>query len=268
MYSYKRYGFIIFSLFFSAISVLQAAGTLPPRGEADTVERSNWCKAKYDNCMKDAKDACLSGKTIDDAVLDCEVSEGLSCRNSFGSTSNCKTRPLVMNDSIVVKPASGQQVLGTPGSGATNNPQLITPVINSKQNPTVSIVAPVKDTSNPAVNNNVHNKKDTKKDAEKKKIDKKTDEKVDKNDKGGFKNCGKATVGFWECFKGGKKYYCTGKGTGCVIVRATTKPPIIEKQNTGNRVYTPTTSPKPLEETSQGWKDNKGNSDKAKTAVK
>lgn len=267
MYSYKRYGFIIFSLFFSAISVLQAADeALPPRGGADSDERVDWCKAKYDRCLQSVQDEC--GGAFSNTLSDCQISEGLTCRKSFGDLSDCKTRPLVMNDSIVVKPASGQQVLETPRSGsATNNPQLITPVINSNQNPTVSIIAPVKDISSPAVNN-VHNKKDTKKDAKKKKIDKKTDEKVDKNDKDGFKNCGKATVGFWECFKGGKKYYCTGKGTGCVIVRATTKPPIIEKQNTGNRVYTPATSPKPLEESPQGWTDNKGNTDKAKTVVK
>jgi hypothetical protein len=32
--------------------------------------------------------------------------------------------------------------------------------------------------------------------------------------------CEKVTIGFWECTKDGKKYYCTGKATNCELAKA------------------------------------------------
>ena len=57
--------------------------------------------------------------------------------------------------------------------------------------------------------------------------------------------CEKVVAGYWECTKDGKKYFCTGDGTGCVIKNENSpNNSRIQISQTDNKVHASKTSPK------------------------
>jgi len=103
------------------------------KGKAGTVTRSTWCEIKLSSCIGDANSTCdetWPGTSVQDTNGRslCKSSEVATCKNSYGSTSDCMTRDLVSRDSILIKTAGDQKVIEVPGTstptgaGATIKP--------------------------------------------------------------------------------------------------------------------------------------------------
>jgi len=108
---YFKFSFICCLLFsMLAVSQVYAAG----KGHAGTPVRAAWCKAKYNKCVEDAESDCddLGGVKRSE----CLSSEVITCKNAYGSTSDCYTRDLVGRNSNKPRAVGGQKVYRAPVS--------------------------------------------------------------------------------------------------------------------------------------------------------
>jgi len=99
---------------FLAVSQLQAAR----KGRPGSMDRSEWCKSKLDSCVSDANDDCDETYSGDTDLALCKSSEVNSCKNTYGSTSDCMSRDRVSTGSRKANAPAGQKAITTPESSS------------------------------------------------------------------------------------------------------------------------------------------------------
>ncbi|AOW12778.1 hypothetical protein LPB72_17405 [Hydrogenophaga crassostreae] len=105
----------ILTFAFLAGSQVHAAQKGTPQSQA----RSDWCKSKMDSCVSDANDDCddtYSSGTTNSAL--CKSSEVNTCKNAYGSTSDCMSRDRVSTGSRKAQAPAGQKAIEAPEGGS------------------------------------------------------------------------------------------------------------------------------------------------------
>jgi hypothetical protein len=95
---------------FVAVSQAQAAR----KGRPGSMERTEWCKSKLDSCVSDANDDCDDTYSGDTDLALCKSSEVNSCKNTYGSTSDCMSRDRVSTGSRKAEAPAGQKAITAP----------------------------------------------------------------------------------------------------------------------------------------------------------
>jgi len=105
----KKY-FYLYSIILSVFMFTQIHAA--PKGTPGSQVRTTYCKSKLDSCIKSANEDCEDTYYSGSSELSlCTASEVTSCKNSYGSTSDCLTRDRTTRKSRKAKTNSSTQVV-------------------------------------------------------------------------------------------------------------------------------------------------------------
>lgn len=86
---------MIFSLIVCVVSISNTNAAI--KGPPDSADRKTWCGNKMSQCIYDIALACGYGKDVQTRL--CESSETTVCESAYGESSNCNTRPKIVDGS-------------------------------------------------------------------------------------------------------------------------------------------------------------------------
>ncbi|RBP51037.1 hypothetical protein [Arenicella xantha] len=92
------------------------------KGAPGSEDRTEWCDAKLRSCVDSANEDCDSTYGTDLASSLCQSSEVNTCKNAYGSTSDCLTRDRVADRPDKTPQAGGPQRVA-PASSSTRKPR-------------------------------------------------------------------------------------------------------------------------------------------------
>lgn len=122
MHRYKQdFNFNVICICSLVFSLLAASQTHAARkGIPRSDNRTSWCASKLDSCIKTANDDCEEtwGSFQSTDLSLCQSSEVKTCKDAYGSTSDCLTRDRVTLGSRKAKAAVGQKVIAVPPSNS------------------------------------------------------------------------------------------------------------------------------------------------------
>lgn len=82
------------------------------KGRPGSTQREAYCSSKLDSCVDDVDDACSAGQESHTAEQLCRASEITTCKNAYGSTSDCLTRDLSGRQSHEIERIGGNEKVG------------------------------------------------------------------------------------------------------------------------------------------------------------